>query len=453
MMERLIRAGMDIARLNLSHGTHHEHARHIKTIRTASQRLGATVAIMVDLPGPKYRTGQIPGGSMELTRGSTITLTTKELASAQGKIPVTPLTLSREIKAGNTILIDDGAMRVKVQAVQGDDITCNVITGGTLTSRRSVVVPGMAASLPFITDELQRGIDFVAEEKPDFVALSFVGRPSDVLQVRELLMKRGLDTPIIAKIEQRQALANFDEILAISDGIMVARGDLGVEIPLRRLPMVQKALIRKSNDAGKPVITATQMLESMVNAPSPTRAEVTDVANAILDGSDAIMLSAETSIGKRPDRVVTVMAQIAQETEAHLPYEKLLEEWGRRFEPRTDEAISYDACRTAHQLGAVAIVAFTEAGSTPRRVSKYRPSVPILAITRREKVAQQLALSWGVQPCLIGTVASVEEIFSSAIEAVLQQRLAKKGDTIVITAGLPLGVAGNTNLLKVEKIP
>jgi pyruvate kinase len=350
------------------------------------------------------------------------------------------------------VLLDDGAMQLKILSTHDADILCRVIVGGTLTPGRGVVVPGIRTSGPFLTAELRAHFDFVIAQQPDYIALSFVGHAQDVMQVRDILQQRGADLPIISKIERGQAIIQLDGILRASDGIMVARGDLGVDIPLEQLPMVQKEIIRKCNALGKPVITATQMLESMVSAARPTRAEVTDVANAIFDGTDAVMLSAETSIGTYPVQAVTMMARIARATDAQLPCEQILLARGAALDPQIDEAISYDACRTAHQLGAKAIVAFTQSGSTAQRVSKCRPSVPILAITASAEVCRRLQLCWGVQVFQLAAPSTVEELF--AVGATLPQRvgLAKAGDLVVITAGIPLGVPGTTNLLKVEKI-
>jgi pyruvate kinase len=356
------------------------------------------------------------------------------------------------VKIGDTILLDDGAMQLKVIGKGDSDVIGKVMVGGTLTPGRGLVVPGMPASGPFITDSLRQHLDFAIQQKPDYLAISFVSHADDVADVKALSRESGVGIPVIAKIERVQAVRDFDAILAVSDGIMVARGDLGVDIPLERVPLIQKEIIRKCNRVGKPVITATQMLESMINANRPTRAEVTDVANAIFDGTDATMLSAETSIGKYPLEAVRTMARIARETERKLPYEQWLEERGQWLERETDELISYSACRTAQSLGAVAIVAFTESGSTAGRVSKYRPGVPILAITPSRVVSGRLVLHWGVYPYQIAPVSSIGDIFQTGARVAGELGLAKSGDLIVITGGVPIGETGSTNLLKVEKI-
>jgi len=452
VLERLIKAGMNIARLNLSHGTHHEHARYIQAIRKLSQRLGVNVAILVDLPGPKYRTGKIKGGQAVLKKGARVVLTARKVEGDATVISVSPPNLPQDIKVGDTVLLDDGAMQLKVLGKENSEVKCRVTAGGILTDNRGLVVPGMRTSVPFITDSLQENILFAIGKKPDYLALSFVSSAEDIAGTRAILRDNEADIPIIAKIERGEAVSRFDSILAVSDGVMVARGDLGVEIPLEKVPLVQKELIWKCNRAGKPVITATQMLESMITSARPTRAEVTDVANAIFDGTDATMLSAETSVGKYPVQAVRTMARIAQETENELPYKQLLAERGGWIEQETDELISYSACHTADSLGAAAIVAFTQSGSTAGRVSKYRPRVPILAITPSKVVSGRLLLHWGVYPFQIAEPSSVGELFATGARLAKDLGLARPGDLIVITGGVPIGVAGSTNLLKVEKI-
>jgi pyruvate kinase len=453
VIEQLTRAGMNIARLNLSHGTHREHARYIQTIRKISQRLGIKVSILMDLPGPKYRTGKMKGGQAILKKGVQVVLTTSQVEGNETLVPVNLPTLPKDVKVGDTVLLDDGVMQLKVVGKEDGEVRCKVTVGGVLTEGRGLVVPGMRSSGPFITDALRAHILFTVEQNPDYLAISFVSSAEDVFSVRAILSDNHSDLPIIAKIERVQAVRDFDNILSTSDGVMVARGDLGVDIPLERVPLIQKEIILKCNRVGKPVITATQMLESMVSAARPTRAEVTDVANAIFDGTDATMLSAETSIGRYPVDAVKTMAKIAQETEDRLSYERLLSEKGAWLKQETDELISYSACHTAHSLGAVAIVAFTQSGSTARRVSKYRPRMPILAITPNSIVCGRLLLHWGVYPFEKAEASSVDELFAIGAKLVKEVGLAKPGDLIVITGGVPIGVTGATNLLKVERIP
>jgi len=453
VIEKLIEAGMNVARLNLSHGDHDEHARYVQEIRKISQRLGINVAVLIDLPGSKYRVGELKNGQAELEKGSHIVLTTRQVEGNASLVPVNIPHLPRDVRVDGIILLDDGAIQLRVLSKVGTEIKCLVKVGGTLKNGRGIVVPGMRASGPFITDTLKQHILFAIREQPEYIALSFVSDADDVAQVRDVLKSEGADIPIIAKIERGIAVKNFDSILAASDGIMVARGDLGVDIPLEKVPIVQKEVIRKCNKAGKPVITATQMLESMISAYRPTRAEVTDVANAIFDGTDATMLSAETSVGKYPVQAVKIMAKIAQEAESSLPYDQMLAEKGRWLEQKIAELIAYNACHTAQSLGAAAIVAFTQSGSTAGRVSKFRPRVPILAISPDNVECGRLMLWWGVNPVQIIEVPLVEDLFATAVSLTQELGLAKSGDVIVITGGIPIGMVGSTNLLKVERIP
>jgi pyruvate kinase len=450
--EQLIKFGMNVARFNLSHGTHREHAQRIHTLRRLTKGSATPVAMLLDLPGPKYRTGKLKSGQAKLKEGAKVVLTARQVRGDNGVIPVNLPTLPQDIRVGDTVLLDDGAIQLKVLERQGTEIRCRVVVGGILTERRGLVVPGMRNSAPFITDRLRKSIVFAVKQQADCLALSFVSSADDVTSVRTILHEHGADMPIIAKIERGTAVDEFDSIVIASDGIMVARGDLGVDIPLERVPLVQKEIIKKCNEAGKPVITATQMLESMINLPWPTRAEVTDVANAIFDGTDAVMLSAETSIGKYPTQAVKMMAKIAREAEDRLPYEQILSERAKWLEQETGELISYSACHTAQVLEAKALVAFTQSGSTAGRVSKYRPRVPIVAITPDAAVAKALVLRWGVYPFQIAGASSVEELFATGTKLSKELGLARRGDLIVITGGIPVGVAGSTNLLKVNKV-
>ncbi|HUT68052.1 MAG TPA: pyruvate kinase [Dehalococcoidales bacterium] len=452
VMQRLIKAGMNVARLNLSHGTFKDHSRYIETVRKLSRRTGLDVAILIDLPGPKYRIGRLKGGQVLLKKGSRVILTTEEIEGDESLLPVTLPNLSRDIKAGDTVILDDGAMQLKVQQVESNRIKCRVTVGGLLRQGRGLVVPGMRISVPFTSDQLRETLMFAIKQQPDFLALSFVTSSGDINDVRAILNENQVNIPIIAKIERGEAVNNFSSILAASDGIMIARGDLGVEIPLERVPLIQKEIIKKCNRAGKPVITATEMLESMIDSVRPTRAETTDVANAIFDGTDAIMLSAETAIGKYPVQSVKVMSSIARAAEKKLPYEDILSERRSWLKRETDELISYNACQTAYSLRGAAIVAFTQSGSTATRVSKYRPGVPILALTPSDVVARRLILYWGVRTHRIAEPASVDEMFAMAAGLSRELGIAGPGDIIIITAGIPIGEAGTTNMLKVERI-
>jgi len=452
MIEKLIRAGTNVARLNLSHGTLTEHTRFVQTLKNLSRRLGVVITILIDLPGPKYRTGKLNGDRAILKKGAQLVLTTRQIEGDASRVSVNLPNLPKDIKPGDTVLLADGAMQLKVQQIDGSEVKCLVTVGGILTEERGLVVPGMHTSGPFVNEDLREKLLFAIAQQPDYLALSFVTSAQDIADVRAILQENNVDIPVIAKIERGEAVKNFSGILAISDGIMVARGDLGVDIPLAKVPLVQKEIIKKCNRAGKPVITATEMLESMVKSMRPTRAEVTDVANAIFDGTDATMLSEETSIGEHPLEAVKMMDRIARETEKKLPYELALSEKTTWFEQRTEELISYNACLTAHSLNARTIIAFTESGSTAARVSKYRPRMNILAMTPGEAICRKLALYWGVQPIHVTTPSSISALFNEASTLSKGLGLANPADLIVITGGIPLGEKGTTNLLKVETI-
>ncbi len=448
----LMDRGMSVARLNLSHGSLDDHTTAIGRIRGMSARKGVPVGIMVDLPGAKYRTGPVESGSAEVSRGDVVTLTSREVAGSARCIGVRPPGIHRDATAGCPVLVDDGLIELKTLEVRGEDVHCQVIAGGTLTELRGVTVPGKTPSLAFPDEQTLRAIDFAAESEVDFVAVSTVTQADDVNIVRGLLNEKGVSPPIISKIERAAALENFSDILDCSDGIMVARGDMGVDVPLAKVPVIQKRLIALCNIAGKPVITATQMMDSMIRSPVPTRAEVTDVANAIFDGTDAVMLSGETSVGRYPVEATEMMAKVAHEAEAGLPYETMLVEKRPRHERKTDDAIAYDAVRTAHQLNAALIVAFTESGGTAGRVSKYRPEAPILALVSNELVQRSLTLRWGVTPVPVEGLQTVEDFFESGEEQAVKVAGLTKGALVVLVAGVPIGVPGGTNLLRVLTI-
>jgi len=451
-IEELITAGMNVARLNLSHSTHDQHAGYIRTIRQTASGLKVPVAILQDLPGPKIRTGKLSENEVLLKDGNEFTLTNDIVGGDEHMVSTNLPGLPESVAPGDLVFLNDGAIKLKVLGKTSTSVQCLIITGGILKEERGINVPRVTLRTPAFLEVNLKDLAFGLQHEVDFVALSFVREAEDVHQVRTFLRDNGSDTPLIAKIEKWEACQNLDEILAAADGLMVARGDLGVEIPLEKVPLLQKEIIRKCNRAGKPVITATQMLESMIQSAYPTRAEVTDIANSIFDGTDAIMLSGETAIGQHPVEAVRVMTQVAMETEAALPYRKIVLEKGVDLEPETDDAIAYSACHTAHQLGAAAIVAFTTSGSTARRVSKYRPGIPILAATPSPKQKRRLLLSCGVYPYEVQEPSMVHEVFAQGVSLSLATGIAKKGDLIVITAGLPLAVPGTTNLLKVERI-
>jgi pyruvate kinase len=452
MIEGLLDAGMDVARINFSHGTHREHAKYINILRGVAKRKGLPLAIMQDLPGPKDRTGKIQKGGALLKEGGEIVLTTRELLGSEKIVSVDWIDLPGMVKPGDAVFLDDGTMRLEVLSVKGEDIRCRIITGGKLGDEKGVNVPSSSLCGSCVTEDDWGHLDFGIKHNVDFVALSFVSNAEDIIKVRQYLQKRNVAPMLIAKIERREALDKLDAILDASDGIMVARGDLGVEIPIQKVPIAQKQIINKCNLLGKPVIVATQMLESMVESPRPTRAEVTDVANAIFDGADAVMLSAETAIGQYPREAVAMMAQVAIETEAALPYDDILLNKGRYIQQQTDDAISYAACHIAHQLKAAAIIAFTFSGSTARRVSRYRPGMPILAITPNLLIRRQLALSWGVRAFKVRSTTRMADFFSQGAMIARESGIAHEGDLVVITGGMPAGIKGSTNLLKVHKV-
>ena len=452
-VEALVQAGMSVARLNLSHGSIDEHRAAVRLVRRVSKRLGAPVGIMADIPGVKYRTGPLGTGVLNLQGGDSLTLTSRDVVGTPDLVAVSPAGIHRDATVGHAVLLDDGLIELRVSDIQGPDVVCEVVRGGRLTERRGVSTPGKAPSQPFPDEKSTKALEFAAEQKVDFVALSTVTGAADVVTAREMLKKLGLDAYIISKIERMEALDRFDSILDASDSIMVARGDMGVEVRLARVPIIQKELIARCNVKGKPVITATQMLESMLGSSVPTRAEVTDVANAIYDGTDAIMLSGETSVGRFPVEAVKVMAEVAVEAEAALPYESIIVEKRRHLEPQTDDAISYDACQTAQQLNAGLIVAFTESGGTAGRVSKYRPMPPILALTPSERVQRRLTLTWGVTPVTVPRIRNVDDFFAIGEEKARQAAGIAPGSLVVLVAGLPIGVSGGTNLLRVLTIP
>lgn len=443
---------MTVARLNMAHGTPDLHVKAVETVRAASRRLGVPVALMVDVPGPKYRTGPTVPGVIELEPGDAITLTSRKLVGDQSLICITPPGIHRDADPGIRILISDGLIQLRVMRIADEDVICEAITVGRITEGRGVSIPGIAPSQPFPDEAARAALIFAAEHEADFIALSGVTSADDVDAGRAILDARGARGAIISKIEMAEGVANFDSILEASDVIMVARGDLGVEVRLAEVPVIQKHLIRACNRAGKPVITATQMLESMIASPAPTRAEVTDVANAVFDGSDAIMLSGETSIGKYPIEAVKMMAEVALEAEAALPYEAMLVEKRAHLENQTDDAIAYNACQTAHQLGAGLIVAFTESGSTAGRVSKYRPQARILALTPSQETQRALTLRWGVLPVTTDPVRNIDDFFSRVKEEAVKLDGVGPGTLVVLVAGLPVGVPGGTNMLRVLSV-
>lgn len=452
VLAKLITAGMDVARLNLSHGTREEHVERIRKIRTIARELGKIVALLLDTRGPEVRVKTFSKGAVMLKQGALFTLTANEVEGNENMVSVTYPNLPKEVAVGNAVLLDDGLIALKVVRVEGQNIVCQVVTGGELSNRKGINIPGVSLSLPALSEKDLDDIRFGARHGIDFIAASFVRKSEDIIAIKEVLEEERSSAKIIAKIENEEGVHNLESILEIADGIMVARGDLGVEIPTEDVPLVQKYLIEKCNHAGKPVITATQMLDSMIRNPRPTRAEASDVANAIFDGTDAVMLSGETAAGKYPVESVETMARIAMRTEEALHFETILEEFAPLMEHNVTDAISYSTCYTAQLLDVAAIVTSTQSGYTARMVSKFRPRALILAVTPKEKVANQLALTWGVYPLMSPPMNNTDDMFESAVEACLKTGRIKKGDMIVITAGIPVGVAGTTNLLRVHTV-
>lgn len=450
IMKKLIAAGMNVARLNFSHGDHASHRKTIATVRQAARELGQTVAIMLDTKGPEIRTGVFKNGSVFLEVGQRTVLTVDEIEGDAGRIPVNYEKLPETVRPGDTVLIDDGMIGLKVLEVQERDVVCEVTNGGELRNRKGINIPGLDLDLPAVTEQDRRDIAFGIAEKVDFIAASFIRRAADVLELRKILEASNAQIDIIAKIENQQGVENIDEILNVSEGIMVARGDLGVEMPSEEVPLVQKMIIGKCNRAGKPVITATQMLESMIREPRPTRAEASDVANAIFDGTDAIMLSGETAAGRYPVEAVQTMARIAERAEQALQYREILGQKSFALARTVPDAISHATCTVALDLGAAAIITCTESGSTARMVSKYRPWAPIIAATYQEKVMRKLCLVWGVTPLQVTKTSGTDQMLEEAVSTALAAGLVASGDMVVITGGVPAGVPGTTNLIKVH---
>ena len=450
ILTKLIENGLNVCRFNFSHGSHEEHKVRMDTVKKVREKLNKPIAILLDTKGPEIRTGQFAEPEVLLEEGNEFTITMKDVIGTKDICTVSYKGLSKDVKPEDMILIDDGLVGLKVKEVNDDDILCIVENSGIVKNHKGVNVPGVKINLPALTEKDIKDIEFGIEEGIDFIAASFVRKASDVLAIREVLENNNAtDIKIISKIENQEGVDNLDEIIKVSDGIMVARGDLGVEIPTEEIPIVQKLMIKKCNEAGKPVITATQMLDSMIRNPRPTRAEVTDVANAIYDGTDAIMLSGETAAGKYPVNAVKIMSTIAKRTEEDLDYDEILKNSFTREKSVTD-AISYSTCSTAVSLDASAIVTATSSGYTARMVSKFRPKVPVVAATISEKAMRQLSLSWGVYPVKAKLGSNTDEVIDYSIKAAQQAGYLKDGELVVITAGVPVGVSGTTNLIKVR---
>jgi pyruvate kinase len=449
VMTALFDKGMSVARLNFSHGTHEDHGRMMRLIRETSAKAGRPVAILQDLCGPKIRVGEIPGPGLRLFSGQQLILTNKPGPAEDNRVPVSYAGLPSQVKPGDRILLADGMMELAVLQTTLSDIVCNVITGGILTSHKGINLPTSTLDLPSLTQKDLQDLSYGMDMDVDYVALSFVRAAADIHAIKKIIRDRNKEIPVIAKIEKHEALAHVDAILEASDGIMVARGDLGVEIPLENVPSIQKMLVHKANAAGKPVIIATQMLRSMVDAPRPTRAEAADVANGVLDGADAVMLSEETASGQYPVEAVDYMALIAKSVEQNFPHADYL-----RMAPQkgTAESVANVACLLASNIEAAAIVATTRSGSTAIQIARFRPAQPIVALSPDQRTVRRLALLWGCRPTYLASIEDTDEMVESAAAAALERGHAKKGDKLVITAGRPIWEQGTTNMLWVKSL-
>ncbi|GHV08282.1 pyruvate kinase [Clostridia bacterium] len=454
VLEQLMLEGMDVARINFSHGNYAEHDARIARFRAACQATGQSPALLLDTKGPEIRTGNIAGGGkITLVPGEKFTLTNREIEGDATISYVTYPNLAKELKPGNRVLIDDGLIGLTVESINGGDLICRVDNGGEIGSHKGVNIPDVSIKMDYLSPKDIADVNYAVDNGFDYIAASFVRGPEDVLDIRRILEARGCKTiAIIAKIENREGVSNSRKILHVSDGIMVARGDLGVEIPLEEVPFIQKKLIRECYRAGKRVITATQMLDSMQHNPRPTRAETTDVANAIYDGTSAIMLSGETAAGKYPVEALRTMSRIAEYTESNINYKRMFMEDQTGFQINVTNAISHATCTTAHDLGAAAIVTITTSGSTALMVSRFRPACPIIAVTPSEQTYRHLRMSWGVFPIMGSMQENSDELFTHAVQKAEETGIVHKGDVVVITGGTPLGIAGTTNTLKVELV-
>jgi len=450
ILEAMITAGMNIARFNFSHGTHADHAKRITQVRTAAQKLGKHIALMLDTKGPEMRIGKFTEGKVYLSAGQSFTLTGREIPGTRKIVSVNYKNLATEVKPGTKILLADGLIELLAESAEGEDVITTVLNSGEISNNKRVAVPGVCINLPAVSEQDVSDILFGVEQNMDLIAASFIQQAANIVAIRKILEDSQAQMGIIAKIENTPGVENIDDILKVADGVMVARGDLGVEIPPEDVPLVQKMLIKKCNQIGKPVITATQMLESMLTNPRPTRAEASDIANAIMDGTDAIMLSGETASGLYPVEAVHTMARIALRTEQDLAYAELLQRNGVDHCCTTTAAISHASAQIAHELGAAAIITTTNSGYTARMVSKYRPHPPIIAVTPHERTARQSQLLWGVYPVLDSAAQNSDQMVDGSIRAALAAGLVTNGDLVVVTSGVPAGTQGTTNMIRVH---
>ncbi|MBD5541857.1 MAG: pyruvate kinase [Lachnospiraceae bacterium] len=452
-LKELMLAGMNVARFNFSHGTHEEQKRKLKAVLKVSNELGLPIATLLDTKGPEIRLKDFESGKAELIPGQAFTLTTEEVMGTRERATITYKNLKNDVKPGMTILIDDGKIEMMIETITDTDIVCCVVNGGMVSNHKGINVPGAVLSMPYVSEVDYEDIKFCAEMGYDFLAASFARTKEDILQVRKILDEHNGTAKIIAKIENMQGIENLEEILEVSDGIMVARGDMGVEIPLEEVPVIQKDMIKKAVAKGKHVITATQMLESMINNPRPTRAETADVANAIYDGTTAIMLSGESAAGKYPVEAVETMAKIAERAERDIDYGSRMKKYNT-VAGKVDitTAISHATCTTAMDLNAAAIITVTMSGFTAGMISRYKPGSPIIGCSVNPQVCRQLNLSWGVAPLLIEKAETADDLFEGASKAAEKAGFVKKGDIVVLTAGVPLGMTGTTNMIRVIEI-
>lgn len=451
ILEQLAIEGMDVARFNFSHGDHEEQKQRLDRLKAIRKRIDRPIAALLDTKGPEIRIREFAEGKITLTEGQSFTLTAEEIPGTTEKVSITYKELYKDVKPGDSILIDDGLIGLEVEEIQGSDIRCTVINGGIVSNKKGINLPGVNVNMPFISQKDREDILFGIQEEFDFIAASFTRTADDVLEIRKILDENGgRDLNIIAKIENQQGVDNIDSIIEVADGIMIARGDMGVEIPLEDVPVIQKEIINKVYNAGKQVITATQMLDSMMKNPRPTRAETTDVANAIYQGTSAIMLSGETAAGKYPVEALRTMVKIALRTESDISYNKEFSILSREHEAKINmtTAISHATCMTAIDLGAKAIITVSRSGNTARMISKYRPGCMIVGCSPEEHTCRQLNMSWGITPVHIKEEYSMEILLLHATEAAERAGYVEKGDIVVLTAGVPLGRSGNTNLIK-----
>ncbi|MCP2727651.1 pyruvate kinase [Symplocastrum sp. BBK-W-15] len=451
-LEILVEAGMNVARLNFSHGSHEFHGETIQNLREISQQQNKPLALLQDLCGPKIRLGTLPTEGIEVKAGEEITFVLQQEGNNINEIPLPIPTLFAMVRVGEPISINDGRVKLIVTGRDADSIRALVKIGGLLSTHKGVNLPETYLPVTSVTEKDLMDLRFGLQSGVDFVAVSFVRTAQDLEPVKRMIEAAGANTRVIAKIEKREAVESFEDILNVADGIMIARGDLGVEMPLHEVPMIQKQIIRRCNQAGKPVITATQMLESMISAPDPTRAEVTDVANSILDGTDAVMLSGETAVGQYPIAAVEMMHNIALRTEESLQEGFQKSVVSSEENASITDSVAEAACRIASKLVARGIMCNSSSGGAARLISKYRPKTPIIAFTPEKTTYHQLAISWGVQPYLVSAVKTAEEMLTNVINAALQMELAEHGDKVVITSGVPIGKSGTTSLIKVHTI-